>query len=53
MTTAEIINSNEHELATKLYLELYGSPKSHREWAESFTKIGKIRTTLLQWKQPN
>ena len=32
--------------AEKIYKELIGEPKSHREWAESFNIIGKINRII-------
>jgi|3_EtaG_2_1085321.scaffolds.fasta_scaffold352370_2 hypothetical protein len=30
----------------ELYKELYGSPKNHKEWADSFNIKGKIKRVL-------
>ena len=32
--------------AKEIYLYLQGEPKTHREWAESFNKIGDINKIL-------
>jgi len=29
-------------LSKEIYLEVFGEPKTHTEWADSFNKIGKI-----------
>ena len=35
-------------LSKQIYLEMFGEPKSHAEWADSFNKIGKINRTIIK-----
>lgn len=35
-------------LSKEIYLEMFGEPKSHAEWADSFNKIGKINRTIIK-----
>lgn len=32
--------------AKEIYLSLFGKPETHKEWAESFNKIGDINKHL-------
>lgn len=36
------------EIAEEIYLNLFGKPKTHLEWAESFNKIGQINRSILK-----
>ena len=35
-------------LSEEIYLDMFGEPKSHTEWADSFNKIGKINRTIIK-----
>ena len=35
-------------LSKEIYLEVFGEPKTHAEWADSFNKIGKINRTIIK-----
>lgn len=35
-------------LSKEIYLEVFGSPKTHAEWADSFNKIGKINRIIIK-----
>ena len=47
--TSELINSTEHEVAREIYFKI-NPPKSHQDWADSFSRIAVIRDILLKWK---
>ena len=34
-------------LSEEIYLEMFGEPKTHAEWADKFNKIGKITKTII------
>ena len=36
-------------LSKEIYLEVFGEPKTHAEWADSFNKIGKINRTIIKY----
>lgn len=48
-----MIQDPEYEIADKLYLELYGSPKTHGEYANSFNITGKIVRILRSYQINN
>lgn len=35
-------------LSKEIYLEVFGEPKTHAEWADSFNKIGKINRIIIK-----
>ena len=35
-------------LSKEIYLEVFGEPKSHAEWADSFNKIGRINRLIIK-----
>ena len=35
-------------LSKEIYLEVFGEPKTHAEWADSFNKIGKINRLIIK-----
>ena len=35
-------------LSKEIYLEVFGEPKTHTEWADSFNKIGKINRLIIK-----
>ena len=35
-------------LSKEIYLDVFGEPKTHAEWADSFNKIGKINRTIIK-----
>ena len=35
-------------LSKEIYLEVFGEPKSHSEWADSFNKIGRINRLIIK-----
>lgn len=35
-------------LSKEIYLEVFGEPKTHAEWADSFNKIGKINRVIIK-----
>lgn len=35
-------------LSEEIYLDIFGEPKTHAEWADSFNKIGKINRTIIK-----
>ena len=36
-------------LSKEIYLEVFGEPKTHAEWSDSFNKIGKINRTIIKY----
>ena len=38
--------SGEETLEYKIWLEIYGKPKSHQEWADGFNRRGKLRRII-------
>ena len=34
-------------LSKEIYLEVFGEPKTHSEWADSFNKIGRINRLII------
>jgi hypothetical protein len=40
-------------LSEKIYLEMFGEPKSHTEWADSFNKIGRINRLIIKHANGN
>ena len=36
-------------LSKEIYLDMFGEPKTHAEWADSFNKIGKINRTIIKY----
>jgi hypothetical protein len=35
-------------LSKDIYLEVFGEPKTHAEWTDSFNKIGKINRLIIK-----
>ena len=35
-------------LSKEIYLEVFGEPKTHAEWADSFNKIGRINRLIIK-----
>ena len=35
-------------LSREIYLEVFGEPKTHAEWADSFNKIGRINGLIIK-----
>ena len=35
-------------LSKEIYLDVFGEPKTHAEWADSFNKIGKINRLIIK-----
>ena len=35
-------------LSRKVYLDLFGEPKTHAEWADSFNKISRINRIIIK-----
>ena len=35
-------------LSKEIYLEVFGEPKTHAEWADSFNKIGGINRLIIK-----
>ena len=35
-------------LSKEIYLDVFGEPKSHAEWADSFNKIGRINRLIIK-----
>ena len=35
-------------LSKKIYLDVFGEPKTHAEWADSFNKIGRINRLIIK-----
>jgi hypothetical protein len=35
-------------LSKEIYLDVFGEPKTHAEWEDSFNKIGKINRTIIK-----
>ncbi len=35
-------------LSKEIYLEVFGEPKTHAEWADSFNKIGRINKLIIK-----
>jgi hypothetical protein len=35
-------------LSKEIYLEVFGEPNTHAEWADSFNKIGKINRLIIK-----
>ena len=35
-------------LSKEIYLEVFGEPKTHTEWADSFNKIGRINRLIIK-----
>ena len=35
-------------LSKEIYLEVFGEPKSHSEWADSFNKVGRINRLIIK-----
>ena len=40
-------------LSKEIYLDMFGEPKTHTEWADSFNKIGKINRTIIKHTNDN
>ena len=38
-------------LSRELYEKLFGTPKTHEEWTESFNKVGEINEVLIKTLQ--
>jgi hypothetical protein len=36
-------------LSEEIYLEMFGKPKTHAEWADSLNKIGKINRLIIKY----
>lgn len=39
------------DLSYVIYQEIYGEPKSHKEYAEGFNIRGRLARTILQYEQ--
>jgi hypothetical protein len=35
-------------LSKEIYLDMFGEPKTHSEWADSFNKIGRINRLIIK-----
>ena len=35
-------------LSKEIYLDVFGEPKTHAEWADSFNKIGRINRLIIK-----
>ena len=35
-------------LSKEIYLEVFGEPKTHAEWEDSFNKIGRINRLIIK-----
>ena len=35
-------------LSKEIYLEVFGEPKTHAEWADSFNKVGRINRLIIK-----
>ena len=35
-------------LSKEIYLDIFGEPKTHAEWADSFNKIGRINRLIIK-----
>lgn len=40
-------------LSKEIYLEVFGEPKTHAEWADSFNKIGRINRLIIKYTNGN
>ena len=40
-------------LSKEIYLEVFGEPKTHAEWADSFNKIGRINRLIIKHTNDN
>ena len=40
-------------LSKEIYLEVFGEPKTHAEWADSFNKIGRINRLIIKHANGN
>ena len=40
--------SNTLTLSKEIYLLVFGEPKTHAEWADSFNKIGRINRLIIK-----
>jgi hypothetical protein len=40
-------------LSKEIYLEVFGEPKSHSEWADSFNKVGRINRLIIKHTNGN
>jgi len=35
-------------LSKEIYLDVFGEPKTHAEWADSFNKVGRINRLIIK-----
>ena len=35
-------------LSKEIYLDVFGEPKTHVEWADSFNKVGRINRLIIK-----
>ena len=35
-------------LSKEIYLDMFGEPKTHSEWADSFNKVGRINRLIIK-----
>ena len=40
-------------LSKEIYLEVFGEPKTHSEWADSFNKVGRINRLIIKHTNGN
>ena len=40
-------------LSKEIYLEVFGEPKSHSEWEDSFNKVGRINRLIIKHANEN
>ena len=40
-------------LSKEIYLEVFGEPKTHAEWADSFNKVGRINRLIIKHTNGN
>ena len=40
-------------LSKEIYLEVFGEPKTHAEWADSFNKVGRINRLIIKHANGN
>jgi hypothetical protein len=40
-------------LSKEIYLDVFGEPKTHAEWADSFNKVGRINRLIIKHTNDN